>query len=90
MTNALDFHPEKIRIEDFPHDLGAAVEGQFFARYTVVERDGFAFLACCTFHERAGTASGFYPVTDKGRLLTRLTELPLLPEFRCYREESNL
>ena len=85
MTAALDFNPEKIRIEDFPYPPGSAVEGSFFARYTVVDRDGFAFLACCTYHERAGIASGWNPAADNGRMLTSLTALPRLPALTCGR-----
>src|SRR4051794_26002374 len=71
-SNALDFRPVKIPIDEFPFPVGSTVQGQFFALYTVVDRDGFAFLACCSDHERDGTASGWYPVAENGRMLARL------------------
>ena len=72
VANALDFHPTKIPTSEFPYPVGSTVQGEFFALYTVVDRNGFAFLACCADHERDGTASGCYPVADKGQMLAQL------------------
>jgi hypothetical protein len=81
VANALDFNPVKIPTNEFPFPVGSTVQGHFFALYTVVDRDGFAFLACCADHEDDGTASGWYPVTENGRMLATLdaSDLPLGP-----------
>lgn len=81
-----DFSPQKIVIGDFPYAPGTAVQGSLYTLYTVVDRDGFAFLACCAFHERAGVASGWHPETDHGRMLGDLTSLPGAPADDCGRE----
>lgn len=72
MADALDFNPVKIPTNEFPFPVGSAVQGEFFELYTVVDRDGFTFLACCSDHERDGTASGWYPVAENGRMLATL------------------
>lgn len=65
-----DFHPEKIPVAEFPHPPGSVVRAPGSSlRSVVIDRDGFAFLACCTAHERYGTASGYNPCRDNGRIL---------------------
>jgi hypothetical protein len=83
MPNASDFHPEKIPVADFPFLVGSAVQGSLYARYTVVDRAGFAFVACCEAHERAGRASGWYPQREHGRLLAEFEAVPSPPPEWC-------
>jgi hypothetical protein len=65
------FNPQKIAIADFPFPAGTAVLGGLGSLYTVVDRDGWAFLACCPWCEEHAIASGFYAQQDGGRLLVR-------------------
>jgi hypothetical protein len=65
------FNPEKIRTTDFPWPVGTALRGGLGSLYTVVDRDGWAFLACCPWCEEHAIASGWYPQQDKGRFLPR-------------------
>lgn len=69
VTNATDFSPENIPVGEFPFPVGSTVRLGLGLLCAVVDRDGFVFLACCTDHERAGTASGWHPQRDKGRIL---------------------
>lgn len=66
-----DFNPTKTRIEDYPHPAGAIMRGSMGSLSTVIDRDGHAFLACCTAHERQGLASGYYVQSENGRILDR-------------------
>lgn len=68
MPDALDFHPEKIPVAEFPFPPGSGVDGGMGAHSIVIDRNGLAFLACCAAHEQAGIASGYYPVRDKDRI----------------------
>lgn len=68
-TTTSPFNPQKILVAEFRYVAGSTVRGTFGSLYTVVDRDGYAFLACCTDHETAGTASGWYPCTNAGRTL---------------------
>jgi hypothetical protein len=71
-AGAPGFSPEKIPVGEFPFPPGAAVLGSLGSLYTVVDRDGFAFLACCAAHDREGKASGWYPQAEHGRMLAEL------------------
>lgn len=76
------FTPEKIPTAEFPFPPGAAVRGGLGSLYIVIDRDGWAFLACCQPCETAGLASGWYPQQDGGRFLPRdLTEAD--PEWQA-------
>ena len=86
MANALDFNPEKIPVAEFPHPAGAGVTGSFGVVSTVIDRDGFVFLACCAAHERARTASGYYAARDKGRVLGEYEALGSPPPDDCGRD----
>jgi hypothetical protein len=68
---ATGFIPEKVRIGDYPHPVGAIVSGSG-GLHTVVDRDGWAFFACCTDHHEQGRANGFYPQASHGRHLARV------------------
>jgi hypothetical protein len=87
VANASDFHPEKIPVAEFPYAPGTGVTGSFGVLSTVIDRDGFAFLACCAAHERAGTASGYYAQRDKGRILGRDEAATSPPPDDCGRDE---
>lgn len=87
MPDALNFNPEKVPVSGFPHPPGAGVAGPAGALSTVTDRNGFAFLACCATHERAGTASGYYPQRDKGRLLGQYEATTTPPPSDCGRDE---
>ncbi|NEA52353.1 hypothetical protein [Streptomyces sp. SID10815] len=65
------FIPEKVRIDDYPHPVGAIVSGTG-GLLTVVDRDGWAFLACCTQHHTEGRANGFFPQMSHGRHLAQV------------------
>ncbi|MYU20764.1 hypothetical protein [Streptomyces sp. SID8352] len=65
------FIPERIRISDYPHPVGAIVEGTG-GLHTVVDRGGWAFFACCTMHHEQGRANGYYPQLSHGRHLARV------------------
>lgn len=66
-----EFNPQKTPIADFPFPADTAVIGSMGSLYTVVDRDGYAFLACCPWCEEHGIASGFYAQQENGRLLVR-------------------
>lgn len=68
---ATGFIPEKVRIGDYPHPAGSIVRGSG-GLHTVVDRDGWAFLACCTEHTDQGRASGYYPQISNGRHLAQI------------------
>ncbi|MGQ3551754.1 hypothetical protein [Streptomyces rochei] len=70
-TAATGFIPEKVRIEDYPHPAGAIVRGSS-GLHTVVDLDGWAFLACCITHADQGRANGYYPQMSHGRHLTQV------------------
>jgi len=87
MANALDFHPEKIPVGEYPHPAGTGVRGSFGVVSTVIDRGGFVFLACCAAHERAGIASGCYAARDKGRILGKEEPLGCAPPDDCGRDD---
>lgn len=87
MADALDFHPENIPVGEFPFPPGTTVRANGGGFYTVADRNGSAYLACCTTHERAGTASGWYPQRDRGRTLGEFTDDGGWPELEdCGRD----
>ena len=65
------FIPEKVRIDDYPHPTGAIVRGSG-GLHTVVDRDGWAFFACCIEHHTQGRANGYYPQVSHGRHLAQV------------------
>lgn len=65
------FIPEKIRIADYPHPVGAIVRGTG-GLHTVVDRDGYAFFACCADHHEQARANGYFPQVSHGRHLARV------------------
>lgn len=65
------FIPEKVRTPEYPHPVGTVMRGSFGSTSTVVERNGYAFLACCTAHEAEGKASGYFVQASHGRILDR-------------------
>ncbi|MFJ6559900.1 hypothetical protein ACIQMV_08465 [Streptomyces sp. NPDC091412] len=65
------FIPEKVRTTDYPHPVGTIVSGTS-GLHTVVDRDGWAFLACCTEHHTQGRANGYFPQVSHGRHLARV------------------
>jgi hypothetical protein len=69
VTNALDFHPEKIPVADFPSPPGSGIRGGLGTLFAVVDRDGFIFLACCARHAAEGTATGWWAQREHGRIL---------------------
>jgi hypothetical protein len=68
---ATGFIPELVTIANYPHPVGTVMRGSFGSMSTVVERDGFVFLACCTEHEAKGKASGYFVQASHGRILDR-------------------
>ncbi len=70
-----DFKPESIPVTEFPHPPGAVIGDTVW--HVVIDRDGFAFLACCMSHERAGKASGYYPQRNAGRILGTFERLDM-------------
>lgn len=82
------FRPEKIPVAEFPYPPGSGVTGSAGAWSTVIDRDGFVFLACCAAHERAGTASGYYAQRDKGRILGSYEPLGSSPADDCGRDRE--
>jgi hypothetical protein len=68
---ATGFIPEKVRIDDYPHPVGAIVRGTG-GLHTVVDRDGWAFFACCTAHHEQGRANGYFPQVSHGRHLAQV------------------
>lgn len=85
--SASDFRPEKIPVTEFPHAAGSGVRGWSGMTATVIDRGGDVFLACCAAHERAGTASGFYPQRSNGRILSSF-EARGLPPDDCGRDKE--
>lgn len=77
-----DFAPHRIPIAEYPHPVGAVMRGSMGSLSTVVDRDGFAFLACCTTHIEAGLVTGYHPQADSGRLLDR-SEPAGISEYVC-------
>ncbi|MFJ4738758.1 hypothetical protein [Streptomyces sp. NPDC088775] len=65
------FNPQKIRVIDYPHPVGTIMRGSMGSTSTVVDRGGFAFLACCITHDEQGVASGYYVQAEDGRILDR-------------------
>lgn len=63
---------ERIPVAEFPYPVGSAVRGSLGSLYTVIDRQGDAFLACCAHCDTAGKASGWYPVRANDRILHRL------------------
>ena len=86
MTNALAFHPENIPVADFPFPVGSAVRGSLGSLYAVADRGGFAFVACCLTHERAGSASGWHPQRNAGRMLGEWEAIPGPAPEDCGRD----
>lgn len=86
VTFASDFRPEKIPMAEFPHPAASAVRGSTGTLWTVVDRGGYSFVACCAAHERAGTASGFYPQRDQGRILGEWEPVSAAPADDCGRD----
>ncbi|MGH3217905.1 MAG: hypothetical protein ACRDPY_04105 [Streptosporangiaceae bacterium] len=74
--DALDFHPAMIPLDEFPFPVGTVVRASFGIVYTVVDRGGYTYLACCAAHEHGRRAGGFYPETQKGQMLTILEAAP--------------
>jgi hypothetical protein len=68
---ATGFIPELIPITEYPHPVGAIVLGTG-GLHTVVDRDGYAFFACCVEHHDEGRANGFFPQMSHGRHLARV------------------
>jgi len=66
-----DFHPVKTLLADYPHPPGTVMRGSMGSLSTVVDRGGYAFLACCTVHDVQGVASGYYVMSEDGRILDR-------------------
>lgn len=83
--SALDFHPEKTRIGDFPFPVGSTVRGSMGSLYVVTDHDGFAFIACCTRHEKEDSASGWYPA-ERGQLLAEFELVSDQPLTDCGRD----
>lgn len=63
--------PAKTPITAYPHPVGTIMRGSMGSLSTVVDRDGYAFLACCADHEAQGVASGYYVQSEGGRILDR-------------------
>lgn len=76
------FNPVKIPTAEYPHPVGTVMRGSMGSLSTVIDRDGYAFLACCTAHEAEGRASGYYPQADDGRVLDR-SEPAGIPSYDC-------
>lgn len=79
MTN---FQPVKVAVSAYPHPVGAIVRGSMGSLSTVVDRDGFVFLACCAEHESQGVASGYYVQAEGERILGR-SELAGVDSYTC-------
>lgn len=88
MTNATDFHPVKTPTSDFPFPVGSTIRGGSGLVHVVVDRDGYAFVACCMTHEHAGTASGWHPASENGRLLSEFSFLSADSLDDCGRDSE--
>jgi hypothetical protein len=51
---------ERALIRDMPWPAGTVLYSEWGTVHTVADRDGRAFLACCTAHETAGVSRGWY------------------------------
>lgn len=78
---ASGFIPEKVRIGDYPHQVGTIVRGTG-GLHTIVDREGWAFFACCVEHHTEGRANGFYPQVSHGRHLARV-EVANVDSYDC-------
>jgi hypothetical protein len=65
------FAPERALLRDVPWPAGTVLRGDTGTIAVLVDRGGYAFLACCLTHETAGTARGWYVTRDGERIATR-------------------
>lgn len=77
------FNPVKTPITDYPHPVGTTMRGSMGSLSTVIDRDGFAFLACCVQHEGQGVVSGYYVQSENGRILDRSVPDPEADGYEC-------
>ncbi|MFF1341095.1 hypothetical protein ACFVYT_24780 [Streptomyces sp. NPDC058290] len=78
------FNPQKIALADYPHPVGTILRRSMGSPLTVVDRNGYAYLACCIEHEKRGNAFGYHPQADRGQILDR-SEPARITSYRCPR-----
>jgi len=78
-----NFKPAKTPTVNYPHPVGTTMRGAMGSLSTVVDRDGFVFLACCTEHEAQGQASGYFVMSEDGRVLDHSEPEPESEGYEC-------
>lgn len=78
------FNPVKTPVANYPHPVGAIMRGSTgITLWTVVNRDGYVFRACCPEHEEQGVASGYWIQSENGRVLDRSEPAPEIDSYDC-------